>query len=85
MEYHQIIANRIISLCRERGISINKLATMSNQNQSTIDNIIRGVSKNPRIQTLHKIALTFSMTLAEFLDFPELNDVSFDDDTPDDG
>ena len=84
MEYHQIIANRIISLCRERGISINKLATMSNQNQSTIDNIIRGVSKNPRIQTLHKIALTFSMTLAEFLDFPELNDVSFDDDTPDD-
>ena len=85
MEYHQIIANRITSLCRERGISINKLATMSNQNQSTIDNIIRGVSKNPRIQTLHKIALTFSMTLAEFLDFPELNDVSFDDDTPDDG
>ncbi len=83
MEYYQIIANRIANLCRERGFSINKLATMSNLNQSTIDNIMRGVSKNPRIQTLHKIALTFNMTVAEFLDYPELNAISFDDDMPD--
>ncbi len=52
---------------------------MSNINQSTIDNIMRGVSKNPRIQTLHKIALTFNMTISEFLDYPELNIFSFDD------
>ncbi len=80
MEYYQIIANRIFSLCRARGFSINKLAIMSDLNQSTIDNIMRGVSKNPRIQTLYKIALTFNMTVAEFLDFPELNTVSFVDD-----
>ena len=84
MEYYQIIANRIQSLCRERGYSINKLATMSNLNQSTIDNIIHGVSRNPRIQTLHKIALTFNMTPAEFLDFPEFNAFSFEDETLDD-
>ena len=84
MEYYQIIANRITALCRERGYSINRLASLSNQSQSTIDNIIHGVSKNPRIKTLHKIALTFNMTLAEFLDFPELNDVSFDEDSTDD-
>ena len=84
MEYYQIIANRITALCRERGYSINRLASLSNQSQSTIDNIIHGVSRNPRIQTLHKIALTFNMTLAEFLDYPELNDVSFDEDTQDD-
>ena len=53
---------------------------MSNLKQSTIDNIMRGVSRNPRIQTLHKIALTFNMTISEFLDYPELNDFSFDDD-----
>ena len=84
MEYYQIIANRITALCRERGYSINRLASLSNQSQSTIDNIIHGVSRNPRIQTLHKIALTFNMTLAEFLDYPELNDVSFDEDSQDD-
>lgn len=83
MEYYQIIANRINSLCKERGFSINRLAVMSNLNQSTIDNIMHGVSKNPRIQTLHKIAITFNMTVSEFLNFPELDEFSFDD-TPDD-
>ena len=84
MEYYQIIANRIAHLCKERNYSINMLAKMSDMGQSTIDNIMRGSSKNPGVQTLHKIALTFNMTVAEFLDFPELNDYSFDDDTEDD-
>lgn len=83
MEYYQIIANRIKSLCKERNLSINKLAQMSDVRQSTIDNIMHGSSKNPGIQTLHKIALTFNMTIAEFLDFPELNAFSFDDDDND--
>ena len=43
-----------------------------------VDNIMRGISKNPTIQTLHKISLSFGMTLAEFLDYPELNEFSFD-------
>ena len=83
MEYYQVIANRIAALCKERGLSINRLATMSDVKQSTIDNIMHGASKNPGIQTLHKIALTFNMTVSEFLDFPELNEFSFDDDTED--
>lgn len=29
--------------------------------------------KNPQIKTLHRIANAFGMTLAEFLDIPELN------------
>ncbi|MCI9549843.1 MAG: helix-turn-helix transcriptional regulator [Oscillospiraceae bacterium] len=57
---------------------------MSNVRQSTIDNIMHGASRNPGIQTLHKIALTFNMTLSEFLDYPELNEFSFDDNSPDD-
>ena len=65
---------------KERGIAINKLATMSDVKQSTLDNIVRGLTKNPGVKTLHKIALAFNMTLAEFLDFEELNEYSFDDD-----
>ena len=84
MVYHQIIANRIASLCKGRNFSITMLAKMSNVSQQTIDNIMHGRSKNPGVQTLHKIALTFNMTVAEFLDFPELNDYSFDDETDDD-
>lgn len=81
MEYSELYVKRIRALCKERGIAINKLAVMSGVKQSTLDNIVRGLTKNPRVKTLHKIALAFSMTLAEFLDFEELNAYSFDDDT----
>lgn len=60
-------------------MAINKLATMSGVKQSTLDNIVQGNTKNPRVDTLHKIAIAFNMTLAEFLDFKELNEYSFDD------
>lgn len=81
MDYSDIYVQRIRSLCKERGIAINKLATMSDVKQSTLDNIVRGLTKNPRVKTLHKVAIAFNMTLAEFLDFDELNDYSFEDDT----
>ena len=79
MEYSEIYVNRIKSLCKQRGIAINKLATMSGVHQSTLDNIVRGITKDPRAKTLHKVAIAFNMTLAEFLDFDELNDYSFED------
>ena len=84
MEYSDLYVRRIRQLCKERGIAINKLATMSGINQSTIDNIVRGLTKNPRVMTLHKIAIAFNMTVSEFLDFKELNDYSFDDQRVDD-
>ena len=79
MQYYELFAFRIRSLCQQQGITINRLATLSGLKQSTIDNIIRGTSKNPKVHTLHQIAVTFNMTLSEFLDFPELNDYPIDD------
>ena len=80
MEYSEIFVKRIRGLCKQRGISINKLANMSDVKQSTLDNIMRYNTKNPRVQTLHRIALAFNMTLSEFLDFKALNDYAFDED-----
>lgn len=79
MQYYELFAFRIQQLCREHGITINRLAILSGLKQSTIDNIIRGTSKNPKAHTLHQIAVTFNMTLSEFLDFPELNEYPIDD------
>ena len=56
---------------------------MSNVKQSTLDNIVRGNTKDPRIKTLHKLAIAFNMTLSEFLNFDELNEYSFDDEDDD--
>ena len=83
MEYSEIYVKRIRQLCRERGFAINKLAKMAGINQSTLDNIVRGLTKDPRVSTLHKVAIAFNMTLAEFLNFDELNDYSFADNEED--
>lgn len=83
MNYSDIYALRIRQLCKDRKITINKLATLAGLKQSTIDNIIKGKSKNPKVRTLHRIANVFGMTLSEFLDFPELNDYSIDDEDED--
>ena len=79
MTYSEIIVMRISTLCKQRGIAYNKLATMCGLNQSTIDNIVRDITKDPRVQTLHHIAIGLNMTLAEFLNFKELNDFTFDE------
>ena len=81
--YSQIIVNRITALCRSRGISVNRLAEMSGVSESTLDNLINRKTFNPKIKTLHKVAIAFNMTLAEFLDFPALNDYSFEDQSDD--
>ena len=43
---------RILKLCKERNITINKLCTLSGITQSTIDNFMRGNTKNLTLQTL---------------------------------
>lgn len=80
MDYSRLLSIRIQQLCKKHHITVNKLARMSGLKQSTVDNIIRGTSKNPKIKTLHKIGISFNMTLSEFLDFPELNDYQPEDD-----
>ena len=83
MDYSEIYVKRIRKLCEERGIAINRLAAMSDVRESTLDNIVQGNTKNPGVRTIHKIALAFNMTLSEFLDFNELNEYSFEDDSDD--
>ena len=80
MTYNEAVSLRITKLCNEKHITINKLATLSGITQSTLDNIIKGNSKNPSIKTLHRIANGLNMTISEFLDFAEINDAVFDDD-----
>ncbi len=79
MQYSLILVQRIRALCKERGYSINYLANISDVKQSTLDNIMQGTTKNPGVLTLHRLASAFNMTLAEFLDFEQLNQYSFED------
>ena len=51
MDYSSLYVSRIRNLCRQRGISINKLAVMSDVKQSTLDNIARSNKKSARDDT----------------------------------
>ena len=80
MTYSDAIIIRLTELCKIKGIkSNNKLATFTGITQSTIDNIMKGNTKNPKLKTLHKIATGFGMTVSQFLDFPEMNETTFVD------
>jgi len=70
---------RILFFCAERNITVNKLATLSGITQSTLENIMKGNTKNPSLRTLHRLSQGLDITLSEFLDFAEINDVAFDD------
>lgn len=79
MTYSDVIIKRLIDLCNEREITINKLSTLSGITQSTVENIISGKTKNPKLKTLHKLAVGLDMTVSELLDFPEMNETIFED------
>ena len=79
MTYADAVALRLAQLCDERGIKLNKLATLSGITQSTLQNIMSKQTKNPKLKTLHKIAVGLEMTVSELLDFPEMNVERFDD------
>lgn len=79
MTYSEAVIKRLTELCAERNITINKLATLSGITQSTVDNLMKGKTKNPKLKTLHKLAIGLDMTVAQLLDFPEMNETAFDD------
>ena len=79
MTYSDVIILRLTQLCDEKNITINKLATLSGITQSTVENIMSGKTKNPKLKTLHKLALGLGMTVSELLDFTEMNETIFED------
>ena len=81
MTYSDVIILRLTRLCKEQNITINKLATLSGITQSTVENIMSGKTKNPKLKTLHKLAIGLDMTVSELLNFPEMNETIFDDES----
>ena len=79
MTYSEVIIKRLRNLCDERKLSVNRLANMSGLTQSTLDNIMKGATRNPQLKTLHKIATGLNMTVSQLLDFPEMNETLFEE------
>ena len=79
MTYSDVIGRRLQDLIDERGITVNRLATLSGITQSTVENLVHGRTRNPKLKTLHRLACGLVMTVSDLLDFPEMNNTQFED------
>ena len=77
MDYNQILAKRIQELCELKQISIEILGQKARISERTMARIVGGLYKNPGMTTIFRIAYALDMTMAEFLDFPDINDYEF--------
>jgi transcriptional regulator with XRE-family HTH domain len=75
MKTVEAVKNRILQLCGERVITINKLATLSALPPSSLKAILYGRSCNPKLLTIKMICDGLDITLAEFFDTQYFNEL----------
>jgi len=66
MSIGEAVKERILELCRERNISVNKLSTISGVTQSTVNNIVSGRNNSATVSTLKKLCDGLGITIEEF-------------------
>ena len=66
MDTYTRVKNRLLDLCAERGITVNKLAQLSGVQPSTVKNILYGKSKNPGVVTLGLLCDGLGIGLSDF-------------------
>ena len=76
MDTQEAVANRIRQLCREQGITPNKLSRISGVPQATIKSILLGESKNPGTVAVKRLCDGFGITLGEFFSTSEFDALS---------
>ena len=66
MDIGQAVRTRILELCREQNISINKLSSMSGVTQSTVNNLVSGRNPSATISTIKKLCDGLGITIQTF-------------------
>ena len=66
MNIGEAVWDRIIELCRENDISINKLCTMSGVTQSTVNNIVSGRNNSATVSTIKKLCDGLGISIEDF-------------------
>ncbi len=57
---------RIIELCEENNITVNKLSTLCGITQSTLNNIVSGRNNSTTVSTVKKICDGLNISVTEF-------------------
>ncbi len=66
MNIGNAVKERILELCKERDITVNKLSNISGVTQSTVNNIVSGRNNSTTISTIKKLCDGLGITIEEF-------------------
>ena len=66
MNIGEAVKERILELCREHDISVNKLSSMSGVTQSTVNNIVSGRNNSATVSTIKKLCDGLGITIEGF-------------------
>lgn len=66
---------RILELCAQREITVNRLATLSGVTQSTLNNIVSGRNNSATVSTIKKLCDGLDISLRAFFDTPTFDEL----------
>lgn len=75
MNIGEAVRLRILELCRENNISLNKLSTICGLTQSTLNNITSGRNNSTTISTIKKICDGLEIRIQDFFNSPLFTDL----------
>ena len=74
-QFQKVLQERIEQLCKERDMSYYKLSYKSTIPMTTLIHIVEGTTENPGAFTIMKICEGLGISLKEFYDTKEFEDV----------
>ena len=75
MTIAEATVKRLLELCSERNITINKISNISGITQSTVSDIVNGTTTNTGIVTIKKLYDGFDISVRAFFDSPLFDDL----------
>ncbi len=70
MNIGKAVRFRILELCRQHDITLNKLSTICGITQSTLNNIVSGRNTSTTVSTIKKICDGLEITILDFFTSP---------------
>ena len=75
MRVSEAVRLRILELCQQNNITLNKLSTICGITQSTLNNIISGRNSTTTVSTIQKICDGLEITILDFFSSPFFDDL----------
>jgi len=71
----EAVKERILELCHEHDISVNKLSNISGVTQSTVNNIVSGRNNSTTVSTIKKLCDGLEISVIDFFSSPLFSDL----------